>query len=686
MIDRSHLHFCLRPRVLLGALGISIALFVVLPALSLLLVLLGALSFCVCCLLLALMGLLSYGCLIVGGFAAVGGVFSLKDNEKEGGAALGAGIIGLVVGGFCYWLFEGRYSPVWWAAGASFGSCLQGASFVYLELWHGYQVYLWAWLVVTAALIAAALVLLAIGLLTLETPFKYTLLKVGYACPECHHRAVPLFRCPGCSELISDLWPTLYGVWTAPCRCGVRMRTTDLGGRLLRYEKVCRNPACKRDLKDKALGRSSEFHFAVVGAVSSGKSNLMITGVWQLEEFAPSNGLDVNFTNPEEEQAYRGCIARFLEGRFLEKTGAGVIPKAFNVSVRSPSTTTLLYLYDAAGEDFEAGEVRLLSHSFHDYIDGILFVVDPFAEPDLHRGQSREQVKRSFPASTDAADILGRLIPFWESILRVPPHGQFPIPLALVVTKMDACGLEQRLAPAFNPNKRCAHLEEAVEQAEGNSAEVRRFLIEGGLANFVAMVEARFPRVAFFGVSALGRVPDQANHSPYRPRGALAPLLWLAYQSSALHGSFGLAQMVRNLALALRRGLRGSEGSGVQMSLWGLLLASTCAALFGLAWFVGLAWTFGLMAAAGMGMTALSRYRANGLQDVVDLRRRLFRSRLRLVGTLHGEAGRTRQKLAWIFLGGVPVFLIALVWLWWPGALVLSLALLVVFLISLWDG
>jgi hypothetical protein len=341
----------------------------------------------------------------------------------------------------------------------------------------------------------------------------------------------------------------------------------------------------------------------------------------------------------------------------------------------------LLYLYDAAGEDFEAGDLAVGTHGlsgqdFHRFIDGVAFVVDPFAEEHFqHRGTAHSADN---PARHDAAFVLGRLLPFWERLLQVGADRPIPVPVAVVVTKVDACGLEPYLTPQDTPRVE-ESTARAASVAEEDSAVVRQFLIGCGAGAAVSLLEERFTRVAYFGVSALGRGNDPADISPLRSRRVLGPLVWLCYQTRALTDR---SPLVQSLGHALDYGLRclhGREGEPVRLASWCLLAGVACAAFY-VAWrWLGLAAALVVLMGVALLPVALRRYRARGFADLRLLVEDLASARRWYQPALAGQMGPRQRRRALGVLVGIWATFAALTFAWWPlgvAALVLLVLLL----------
>jgi len=682
MIDRSTPVFLLRPRTLLAAAGISAALFSVLLLASLICWGAGWIAWGACWLALLLICIVGYGVVLaLAGVMAGAAIAALKQvGSKEGGGCLAfiLGIIALaILTGMWPWMttlietprrvLVGNGIHVGWNE-IALKQCVNTAISILDDIFFKYQIHIFSWTVLVTALVAALLTLLFLGILRTESALKAVLYKIRFRCKRCG-QTLPRFRCPGagCPIWHEDLRPTIFGLMKVRCqRCRTLLPTTDLGGRL-RLPQSCGNPKCG-DASDLLTGRVGEYHLAIAGAQSSGKSNYLFTAVWRfVEDFAVRNGLTLSFPDSRQQVEYDNLVASLRQGRAVPKTGSSERPMAFTLDLKSATGIHCrLYLYDAAGEDFEAGDIGARSHGlsgfdFQGYLDGLFFVVDPFAE-ELPQMQQSARAGDN-PARFDSSFMMARLLPALERAQKVTTgRNKIPIPVAVVVTKADGCGLESRLVtPEVSGSY--GSIERAAEQTKVDSDAVRGFLEEIGAADVVRLFESSFIDVRYFGVTALGRPADPQNNSPFTPRRVLEPLIWLGYRCHALTDVAPGTRAVANAVDFFRRSLRGQEGTGLKLSSWAIVITAY-ASLFGGGWYFGnVRLAVFCLVAAMIGPILVRRISRRGLQDWTEFRQGLvvFLHRFRLA--FSGRRGRVEQRKAILLACGMLASLLAIIFL-----------------------
>jgi hypothetical protein len=693
MIDRTQLVLPLRPKPLLVAAGTSASLFAALLIGWLACMLAAVLAYCGCWLAYFLVLVLAYAIVIALGLGVIAGAIGLfakagesTDKDTSNGAGCGGCVLVLVglaiLGSGIPWvcsMLDGPRAVLSQAASDSYDSCSDAADVLLFDLFLPYRVYLWSWSVLAFSLSLATLTLLSLATLSSERLLRRAFLRSRFKCPKCGEET-PVFICPGCGERHADLAPSAYGLIKADCgRCGRRLPTLDLAGRL-RLAKACGSPTCFHDLKGDAFGAAGEFHYAVVGAQSSGKSNYMIAGVQALlDDFAPSNGYHAELPDPIQEHEYLAYVNGFRQGKPVPKTSPTAQRSlAFTVALkRDDGLARLLYLYDAAGETFEGGDLSPTGHSmtgqdYHRFVDGILLMVDPFAEETFRQQQAGQA--RDHPARKDAAYLLGRVLPFLERSLKVGPDRPIPVPVAVVVTKSDACGLDQQLTGP-DLRGRLGSMAAASEDAAQDAGLVRQFLVDAGAGEAVRILESRFSHVSYFAVSALGRSATLGNRAPFQPRRALGPILWLGQQTHALTDRHAAAQALVHLGEYLSRCLRGREGGAVRIASWSVVIAGLCLTLYGAWQLLGVTGSLVTFAALLILPLLLVRYLKRGTADVHAVLKGMADFREWFTPALKGRIGPTERRWAWgVLVGGLAV-IGGLFYVSWPIGLVVILLL-----------
>jgi hypothetical protein len=575
---------------------ISLVLFAALPAVAVLALGLGLVWCALCYLAVIVIYIFFYGIALLPvflGIAAVVGAYQGSGDKKEHGGAmgcLGVFVLFIILKSLLESLWGWAVGSVQWAAagplsGAEGGwKTATGSAWGVWDAFRSYGIYQWSWAVLALALASSVGTIGLIGLARSERPLRRFLGRIRWQCPYCNADR-PRYLCPGPCGTRHDPRPSRYGIWTARCRaCGTSFGTTALSG-LLRLKKVCGD--CQTNLDHPDLGRFPEYHIAVVGAKNSGKTNLLVAALRTLEvEFAPAFGLTLAFANDVEERDYRNRVARLNSGSPQDQTQRSTRPIAFTVGLRPKAggEGALLYLYDAAGEDIQAGDAGatgITGHDFHQFVDGVLLVVDPFAEAGLRQplaaGRSAAEVKRANPAPHDVSYILGRMLPFWSRTQRVSAQGRFHFPVAVTLTKADACGLAERVGGYPEPVGLERTFRAASAEASRFSEGIQRLLAENGSEDVLRLVDSHFRKARYFAVSSLGRPPAPADHSPFKPRAAIAPLAWLLVELGALSDSPRVILAAQRAIWSASRCLRGAEGPTRQIWAWTILAVSVVA-------------------------------------------------------------------------------------------------------------
>jgi hypothetical protein len=357
------------------------------------------------------------------------------------------------------------------------------------------------------------------------------------ACPHCHARSlIPEYLCDGCGAAHSRLLPSAYGILNHFCRCGRKLPASFF---LNRGRLQARCPSCRRAIAREHV-ETKRLFVPVMGGPSVGKSAFLYSAVMQLVE-GDANGL--GFTakplDARNEATYQRAANQLRGGRPPEKT-SDPIPRAFNLSLyRGRRRAFLLYLYDPAGEAYQ-GVGHLDAHAFHEYLTGMVLMVDPFAIPAVRSRYASRLTRKNLnlirPSDLPTEDCLDRLLLALESRHGLSKLARVRQPLAIVISKVDAFDLEDVVGETA-VRRAISEMQggpEAVDREEVRNQVLKSQLIQWGEQAFVNRVEERFTNVRFFSSSALGRMPD-GTQGEFRPIGVLPPLFWIFKQAD---GSF----------------------------------------------------------------------------------------------------------------------------------------------------
>ncbi|HSK80662.1 MAG TPA: hypothetical protein VLQ45_29680 [Thermoanaerobaculia bacterium] len=350
-------------------------------------------------------------------------------------------------------------------------------------------------------------------------------------CPDCHSKN-PLaeYFCPKCGSVHRRLIPSSYGIFYRTCKCSQKLPATFF---LQRGQLPAACPDCKRMLG--GLIEVRKVFVPVFGGPAVGKSSFLLSVLRDLTDlWAPPRGFAVTFPDSGVDSEIHRAWQNLAKGLPPAKTVTN-LPRALNVQVdRSGQEGRLLYLYDPAGEAF--GETEGLQlHKYQDYLSGLIFLIDPFSIQEVREiyADRLPRVESALkPSQLPAEDAFARILIGMEEHFGLEKGARIKKPVAVVVNKIDAFGLEQRLGePAVQARLRSSPA--PADLAAIRNQVVREQLLRWGLTDLVHQLETRCPQVGYFACTSLGRMPD-GTAQPLEGRGVLEPLLWILETSDSM--------------------------------------------------------------------------------------------------------------------------------------------------------
>jgi hypothetical protein len=415
------------------------------------------------------------------------------------------------------------------AGSATWGKGYLGKAFALLRWAAGISVLLFgtvAFLVfsvlhVTVLLTSFLLIYLGFTLLWLSEKAYLGIKGFFTVCPVCHEKMpLPEYLCPTCDAVHKRLIPSSYGILYRTCQCGTDLPTTSWAGRS-KIRSRCPNPDCQHLLS--AAHMEARKHFvAVYGGPAVGKSAFLTSAVAQLIDRGSELGVEPFFLDAKAGQDFERLRDQLERGRAPDKT-RDTLPRAFNLELRrAGKDPRLLYLYDPAGELF-ATSGELGQQRYQSYTSGFVLLVDPFSLPEVRRRFRSELAAveaHLAPSRLAVEDAVGRFFLNLEENFGLAKTGRLKTPVAVVINKVDALGLEAELAAL-----------EAGAAADAPSP-LCTWLRQQGAGDWVHQLEARCARLRWFRCSSLGRMPDGSSR-PFAGRGVLEPLIWILGEGDA---------------------------------------------------------------------------------------------------------------------------------------------------------
>ncbi|GAA1635875.1 TRAFAC clade GTPase domain-containing protein [Actinoplanes couchii] len=306
--------------------------------------------------------------------------------------------------------------------------------------------------------------------------------------------AVPAYRCLGPhldadrmsgDDLHRDVRPGRLGVLWRRCSCELRLPTTVLrAARDRRLEGLC--PSCEQPLFSGA-GVHREVRLPVFGAASAGKTQFVMSALVGLHAAAQRAGIPIEMADDRSRAVYSMWSGLTARSAPAPKTATNA-PVTVTTRIRQRRGTTLLHLFDAAGETL-VDRRQNATLAYLDAAGTLTFVLDPFSIPrirDEHGTASAAVFREASAALHDPQDG------YDATAQRLREYG---VPtgrrrLAFVVTKADLLARLPLTPPTAEP------------------AAVRAWLCDQGLENLVVTAERDFRTVGWFLVSGRDTGPD----------------------------------------------------------------------------------------------------------------------------------------------------------------------------------
>ena len=296
-------------------------------------------------------------------------------------------------------------------------------------------------------------------------------------------------------------------------------------------------PEVKKEIPSDFLNGKS-LSVALLGAKASGKSNYIGVLINEIKrKMTGSFNCSLSLTSSEESKEYyenEYYKPLFINGNVVRGTDTSVdvppliFPLRFMNKRDHIVNTAALTFYDTAGEHFDSTQDMLINNRYIPNSDGIILLLDPLQVPSIRR--KLENKMDDLPAqNTDVVEVLSRIVENIRDVKNI--RGKIKMPLALVFTKIDALEKFDILREDSCLRQESEHMSRGVfvySDFENVNIEIRD-LLENWLDEELVQQMKNFEKYAFFGLSALGGIPQgiKLAGNQIKPRRVLDPLLWI---------------------------------------------------------------------------------------------------------------------------------------------------------------
>jgi hypothetical protein len=323
----------------------------------------------------------------------------------------------------------------------------------------------------------------------------------------------------------------------AVCDCG--MKTSKL---------VC--PHCHNELPSQ-FGTTDVNTIALIGAKEAGKSHYIAVLINELNNRVGMNfDASLNALDERTIQRYKQDFRRYIYDKretipVTQSARSSInvrYPLAYRFSIKRKGLlpfnglhVSSLVFFDTAGEDLDHIDLMSTETKYLANSDGIIFLLDPLQIPAVRNLLSDST---QFPSeNTDPQEIIGRAANLIRQMQQMSATEKIKTPVALAFSKLDA------IRPLFEPGSpihqasRHEGLFDATDARRVND-NMRAYLSQWVGAGLDQFLQHNFENYSYFGLSALGSMPDAQGRLPLgvTPFRVEDPLLWILYQLGIVPG------------------------------------------------------------------------------------------------------------------------------------------------------
>jgi len=257
-------------------------------------------------------------------------------------------------------------------------------------------------------------------------------------------------------------------------------------------------PYCKTILRSEG---AKPIVVGIAGGVSAGKTCLLFHLLYTMKNITHQTVFE--FVDEANQKKYEILEEPFQKKRRPQKTRSKK-PQTFNFFLRTNRLVpdSIVYLYDLAGEAFLS--VDDLNHEYYDYMDKIIFILDPFS---IHSVAEKytfvEEQNKTNITQNNIEDVINRILINFENNYHIKTKERIDTDCIVVINKMDANEeLKSQLSEQKIEELRKGH-PEIKSRAQGFNMICKDFLIKNCYDYVINILETKFRTVNYVSIDSI---------------------------------------------------------------------------------------------------------------------------------------------------------------------------------------
>lgn len=276
---------------------------------------------------------------------------------------------------------------------------------------------------------------------------------------------------------------------------------------------------------------------ALVGAKASGKSNYIAVLVNEIKKKMTRHfNCSINMSCADSQKNYNDFYYNplFKSKKVVGATDAVEIPplifplQFMNDKNKITNVATLTF-YDTAGENLDSIEDMTVNNKYIPNAKGIILLLDPLQIESIREKLKEKGMTQLPPIYTDVNEVLSRIVETIRRVKKINAKKKIDIPLAVTFTKIDALEKYGILPEGGCLVDESEHIDRGlfVDSEFSNTSIEMQDLVDNWLSGELESLMKNFEKYAFFGLTALGNIPNRNDISEIKPKRVLDPLLWI---------------------------------------------------------------------------------------------------------------------------------------------------------------